>query len=277
MYRLANSLTHRERRCAAPGEARDRGIPLSMLRKRQQAGTSGNEAGADAAALECQGICETVHSGQPADKKRPEDKRGLAGPALFKEGKAPRLPASNKMVQKPPKYRLSPRNPGVAPSPSGRPEGTPPEGPLTSSRVAHGEVTPGSDSRPGGGSRSKPRRTGAVCGRAWESEVPPRESWGRFSPENGGDSPPTHALRPPPSSLGATAHPLLVRPPIRLVWLMATVSKEVPGSDFRPGDDCPADSSVSSPIRWPFPSRNGTGTGKCHTVGKRLGRRVGIE
>ena len=35
-------------------KARDSGIPLHMVKKR-------NEAGADAAALECQGICETVH------------------------------------------------------------------------------------------------------------------------------------------------------------------------------------------------------------------------
>jgi hypothetical protein len=35
-------------------KARDWGIPLSMVKKR-------NEAGGDAAALECQGICETVH------------------------------------------------------------------------------------------------------------------------------------------------------------------------------------------------------------------------
>jgi hypothetical protein len=46
-------LKHRERRCAAAGEAHDRSVLESTVREC-------NEAGADAAAFECQDICETV-------------------------------------------------------------------------------------------------------------------------------------------------------------------------------------------------------------------------
>src|SRR3989304_2160409 len=51
VYRLANSLKHRERRCAASGKAHDRGVLESTAREC-------NEAGADAAAGECRDICE---------------------------------------------------------------------------------------------------------------------------------------------------------------------------------------------------------------------------
>jgi len=54
VFRLANSLKHRERRCAESGKAHDRAVLAST-------GRECNEAGADAAAVECQDICETGH------------------------------------------------------------------------------------------------------------------------------------------------------------------------------------------------------------------------
>jgi len=55
VYRLVNSLMHRERRCAAPARRATEAYWTEVRRKER------NEAGVDAAALECQGICETVH------------------------------------------------------------------------------------------------------------------------------------------------------------------------------------------------------------------------
>src|SRR3972149_456210 len=67
VYRLVNRLTHRERRCAAPARraTEDGGGHSWVIRRENQECPprckKRNEAGADAAALECQGICETVH------------------------------------------------------------------------------------------------------------------------------------------------------------------------------------------------------------------------
>src|SRR3990172_10709734 len=66
VYRLVNSLTHRERRFAAPARrATEDGGGHSWVIRRENhecppSCYKHNEGGAEAAALECQGICETV-------------------------------------------------------------------------------------------------------------------------------------------------------------------------------------------------------------------------
>ena len=55
VWRLANSLTYRERRCAEPARRASEGA------LGESTANDLNEAGADAAALGCQGICETLH------------------------------------------------------------------------------------------------------------------------------------------------------------------------------------------------------------------------
>jgi hypothetical protein len=49
-----NTASHRERRCAAPARRATEAYWYSTVRER-------NEVGEDAAALECQVICETLH------------------------------------------------------------------------------------------------------------------------------------------------------------------------------------------------------------------------